>query len=195
MSPLGTTNWNGYSLLSIDPGLVCTGWAAYKLATIGPQLMSCGKVKSEDFQDNDEDLIVRLRPIIDCMRGVSSIYRPAVVLIEQPPQTIYGARMLKKDMIVARAQSVFKVFAVLGALIADLRQVSCVQHVATILPSQWEYSKKKRGGMDVKQWSLSYANSVIAGRDSALGLPHLHTKEDQNVADAISLGHIAATMR
>lgn len=192
MSPLGITNWNGFSLLSIDPGLVCTGWAVFALDRDGPSLTACNKIKSSDFQDSDEDLIVRLKPIIDCMRGVCNQYKPAVVLLEQPPQTIYNSKMLKKEMLIAKAQSVFKVFAVLGALIADLRQAASVQHVTTILPSQWEYSKKRRGGLPVKEWSLKYANQILAHNNPEI---LLHTKEDQNVADAISLGHIAATTK
>lgn len=192
MSPLGTTNWKGFSLLSIDPGLVCTGWAIFDLENKGPMLRTCGRVRSSDFTESDENLIVRLNPIVDSMRGVVNQYKPAVVLIEQPPQTIYKSQMLKKEMLIAKAQSVFKVFAVLGALVADLRQASSIQHVTAILPVQWEYSKKKRGGMDVKEWSMQYANNVIADCNLSLALK---TKEDQNVADAISLGHIAATAR
>src|SRR5262245_41479578 len=115
MSLLGTTNWNGYSLLSIDPGLTCTGWAVFSVEP-APKLKACGKVRSSDFKENDEDLLIRLAPIVDCMRGVANLHRVAVVAIEQPPQTIYKGKMLKRDMLIAKAQSVFKTFAVEAAL-------------------------------------------------------------------------------
>ena len=190
MSLLGTTNWRGYSLLSIDPGLTCTGWAVFRMNE-GVRLSACGKVRSEDFMETDESLPRRLAPILDAMCGVCNQHKPAVVVVEQPPQTIYKAKMLKKEMIIAKAQSVFKTFAVCAGLLAALRNLEKVQLVTTVLPVQWEYGKTKRGGLDVKAWSMKMANEIIDLSGNTVSW--LRTQEDQNVADAITMGFLVAT--
>ena len=172
-------------MLFVDPGIGVTGYAIYRHTALKGRdnrtLLSSGIVEP---LKGDKEILVRSQSIaqqLHFIAGNNSIHK---FYVEQPPQTVYGGVRLTKNAIIARAQSVFKTFAVTYNVIGLLgKSYRC----GVILPVQWEPSKKQRGGMAIKAWSLQNANSII----EKIGKPKvLATKKDENEADAISIGSV-----
>ncbi len=94
-------------------------------------------------------------------------------------------------MIIARAQSVFKTIGVTYSLYARLRQLMGIS-LYLVDPVTWqERSRKKREGLDIKDWSLQVANGIINHCTNPAIPGELHTEKDKNIADAISMGYLA----
>lgn len=92
-------------------------------------------------------------------------------------------------MLIARAQSVFKVIGVTYAIYVRFKELTGL-NIFLVNPATWqERSKKLRGDLDIKDWSLKLANSVIANNSDQV--PDLHTAADENIADAISMGYLS----
>ena len=92
-------------------------------------------------------------------------------------------------MLIARAQSVFKTIGVTYTLYTRLRRFTGV-NVYLIDPVKWqERSAKARGELDIKEWSLRLANTLLATASTLEA--NLHTKRDENIADAICMGYRA----
>lgn len=166
----------------IDPSMNTMGWAIYELSRVNFQvqsrLKSFGLVTPTDPDASAQD---RICCVVNQMLALYQQHKCRVAIIEKPPDTIYGANKMKPFMVVARAQSIFKVYAVALAIYSAFRAEQCQM----VLPSQWEPSKKERGGRDIKEWSLLNANLML----QRTGFQEkLKTKVDENIADAISLG-------
>jgi len=132
--------------------------------------------------NREKDINARASYIAGALRFISQQSTIDRVYVEQPPQTIYNARKSTKDRLIARAQSVFKTFAVAYMILGMLYTI----RTGTVLPVQWEPSKKKRCGMEIKAWSLNTANEII--KKIGMQPKRLHTKLDENEADAINIG-------
>ncbi len=175
-----------YTILCVDPGIVATGYAIYT-HTLRKGQPSRVLIKSGLIRPSNKEVDINARASyigesLQCIIREIQIDR---VYVEQPPLTIFYAKKLSKDGIIARAQSVFKTFAVAYMILGMLYTI----HTCTILPVQWEPSQKKRGVMKIKVWSLRNANKII----KAIGVQSkksLHTKLDENEADAINIGDV-----
>lgn len=169
--------------MAIDTGVSVCGLATivkYKSADRDRySIVRATKVKTSP-SDNLED---RFREIKEQVEIVLRMDEATELAVEVPPDTIYGYKRLKKEQIVARAQSLFRTFGLAYFLIGSLR--SQVDETHAVYPSQWEPSKKARNNIPIKQWSLARAN-ILLKENSQLGL--LSTSEEENIADAINLG-------
>jgi hypothetical protein len=127
------------------------------------------------------------------MAAVALEMQPRMVVIEHPPDTVYGQKLLSKDAIIGRMAKMFKVIAVCYALAEALHQHESMRMVKFIYPGQWqERSWKKRlkecGSKEMKKWSMSRANHVISYASILEHRTHLNTVKEQNTADAITIG-------
>lgn len=174
-----------YTILCVDPGIVATGYAIY-FHTLRKDQPSRVLVESGIIRpaNRERDINVRASYIAESLQCISQQVNIDRIYIEQPPQTIYNAKQLTKDMIVAKAQSVFKTFSVTYMILGMLHAM----RTYTVLPIQWQPSQKKRGVMKIKVWSLRHANEIIKG--IGVQSKSLHTKLDENEADAINIGNV-----
>lgn len=163
-------------IVSIDPSINNIGVAVF---VIDAKITS----KQVDFKLHDHrliesyessDLHVKCRFMSESVLSLISGFNGKVpyLIIEQPPLTIYNNKFLSKDGLIARAQSVFKLFAVYGSIVSRVSNVNIIP----VLPSQWQPSKKERAGVDIKDWSISKARKILS------------TVKSEHVADAINIG-------
>lgn len=177
--------WKGCSFLSIDPGINYTGLAVYKIDLQGNLRIN----KAVAISTPDCDDLERAGLIVEMVEAHIHTEKPAFLFLERPPNTIYYQGRLSPGAIIARAQSVFKVIGVTYAISARLRREVGLK-VIPIDPVKWqERSKAKRDGLDIKDWSLRLANSLLQQISDIS--PSLHSNRDENIADAISMGYLA----
>lgn len=176
------------TLMFIDPGINCTGYCfidtSIKKDKLNIKILGFGSI--EPIYDNVNG---RSYEIAESIVAKISRYQVDYVISEYPPDTIYGYGRMSKSGIVARAQSIFKLFGVCHAIhtiiASNLRTVGFF----TVLPNQWQDSKKKRGGLGTKEWSLKMANVILSKhykhyrRDQV----ELETKKHENIADAVTM--------
>ena len=181
------TTWNGCSFLSVDPGLYNTGYAVYGIPLSGRQLILShyGVISPPDSLDSVED---RISHIAAAILGLP--IKTAFVILEKPPDTIYNQDEGSKHksahyLAVARATSIFKLSGLYHHLYQCFRARR--QVIYPLLPTNWqERSKKQRKGLTVKEWSMQYANIILAQNSKAELAP---TDRNENIADAIAMGH------
>lgn len=184
---------NPSCFLFIDPSIRRTGVAVYhcKLGDDGQQLqyqvIDHGLVKPIQDYDNEE-LYKSVQAIADQVKAYVIRYKVKHVWIEQPAQTVHGSNGMNRMAIVARAQSVFKLFAAWGGLINMLMEANCEIH--PVLPLQWEPSKKARKGQPIKEWSLEHASLCLHRFAVSDRIQKLTTSDDENIADAINMGYV-----
>lgn len=173
-------------VLFLDPSINFTGWACYRLWRAEHQvhtvLHAYGVI--EPLGET-----VEARTVSMVARGIQTFLAApcTAAVIELPPDTIYGAKVMTKDMIIAKAESVFKTYGVAMALLCGIRTTG--KQATTIYPRQWELDhrpRKKLGFKDVKAWSMSVANDVLDR--SGFTRETLETRKEQNAADAITMG-------
>lgn len=179
--------WKGCSFLSLDPGINHTGFAHWRIDLQGNvRLSEFGAISS---MIPSEDDLERASVIVENVVAHISTYKPAFIFLERPPSTVYYQGRLSPGMIVARAQSVFKVIGVTYAIAIRVRSLTGMR-VFPVDPAKWqERSKKKRDGLSIKDWSLRLANTLITQCSDKV--PDLRTAKDENIADAVSMGYIA----
>ena len=175
-------------LLFIDSGSRVGGFCItdvwIKDRKLHKRIIHFGKIKL-DATSSLQDRVIDFSIIAG---GIFLEYNPDMIYIEHPPDTIYGFQRLSKAGIVARAQSVFKVIAVCHGVASHLRTMNTGRNseIEFIFPSQWQPSKKQRGGLDSKEWSLATANKLLS-KHYHKPFKELKTKEEENVADAIAM--------
>lgn len=175
--------WAGSCYLSIDPGINVTGFSRYDVSLTGiSKLVRYGAIIPPESENNYE----QINYIVDSVSGFDKDFKPGFILVEQPPSTVYGGKQLSKDMLIARAQSVFKTVAVAASILATLRHTSRALRVP-ILPVQWQENIKRHKGLTSKEWSLREANKILIA-DMQRPANTLHTKQDENIADSITMG-------
>jgi hypothetical protein len=181
-----TRMWNGCKFLSIDPGINHTGLATYKVEDGKPKLITWSAISPNAREECD---IERAGFIVDSTQATVNLTKPAFVFLERPPNTIYYQGKSSPGMLIARAQSVFKVIGVTYAIAIRLRNFTGLKTIL-VDPVKWqERSKAKRDGLNIKDWSLRLANSLITQLTTEVA--NLHTERDINIADAICMGYIA----
>ena len=187
MSMFKLTLWKGTSFLAIDPGINHTGFAHYKIGMQGElALRDYGAIS---LAKDDLDNLERAGIIVDSVMAHINEKRPAFMLLERPPNTIYYQGRLDMKNIIARAQNVFKVVGITYAISARVRTLTGFR-CFPIDPAKWqERSPKKRLGLSIKDWSIKLANSIITQTTS--NPANLGSERDENIADAISMGWIA----
>jgi len=172
----------GLNLLFVDPGIVYTGYAIWnhKYGTgFLRDIIDVGALESCITHDS---ILLRARSMAEQTIGICRQYSVDAVWVEQPPQTIYNQHM-PKNALIARAQSVFKTFAVTYNIFGML----CAEKIKhyDILPKQWQGKKAK--GETVKEKSIRLANDHL--EIFSKFRYRLKTKRDENTADAINIGH------
>jgi hypothetical protein len=179
--------WGGCFFAAIDPGINATGFAIYRNSLEGiAKLVQYGAAVPPA---NLEDQHQRTAYVVDKIQGVLNPVGPAFCYVEQPPSTLYGQKSLGKDALIARAQSVFKTVAVCFSILTYLRlNTKCIPY--PLFPSQWQLSKKQRQGLGTKEWSLGLGNAILE-KDMNRPSNTLHTKQDENIADAVVMGKLA----
>lgn len=139
--------------------------------------------------DNDEP-IKRADWLADQVSWQVEKNKPGFVFLEKPPDTIYHQGRMSPGQLIARAQNVFKVVGVTYSLYTRISSRFPQVSLFLIDPVKWqERSSKARQGLEIKEWSLKLANSLIVAYGNAEA--NLHTKRDENIADAIAMGHIS----
>lgn len=130
--------------------------------------------------DNTGSLQQRSSEILD---GIffSEINDCRIIIVEQPPQTIYNSARMQKNALIGKAQNVMKLFFITGYIIAGLKNSKNLKaKVYTVIPKQWQPGKKQRGGVeDVKKWSIQHASELT---------PFCKAKIPSDMADAICMG-------
>ena len=171
-------------IVCFDPGVKHTGYSVFRHGLSSGKfirtLSSFGKISpGESFSD---ELLARACYISSHAKSICDSVEASAVYVEQP-LVVYGGR-LSKQMILAKASSVFKTIAVAYHISASTQGRKVKSGV--IYPNQWEPSKKARAGQEIKAWSLDKANEVI--QEFYSKPHHLCTGPDENIADAINIG-------
>lgn len=174
------------SIFSVDPSIQNTGYAVLSCSD-SIQVSQLG-IFFSDPQLSDER---RIRGITDDVCHLAGQLINPVVILEKPPGTIYGQKILTKDAIVARAASLFQLFTLYGSLISGLE----LNHISYqfMLPIEWQ-RLVKRPKHDVKKLSLALANDRLHGQKvlcfgSERRNLRLKTKLQANMADAMNIGY------
>jgi len=169
----------------VDPGIDETGLCIYEHKRIGKNLYERKILHCKRILPISEKGSLQQRSL-EIMDNLSSnLLNCRIVIIEQPPQTIYNSRVSTKKMIIARAQNVFKLFFVVGFLICGLQTRTDLKcKVYSVIPKQWQPGKKQRNGLDIKKWSLNNAQKILMDQNFPLN----QCKVSSDVADAISIG-------
>lgn len=180
------------TIVSVDPGLQTAGVATFIyspascLAVRG--ITSFGAIVSDSV---GLPLDERIRLIVaDVQRRISQARasgNKVMFVIEQPPLTIYKMKIESVNRLIGRATDIMKLFALVYGLVTYCQQTGVYYQM--IQPSQWQLSKKARGGLPTKEWSIKAAMAHIKlAAPACLQDPHL---EDHNVCDAINIGYKA----
>lgn len=192
-------------ILAVDPSVVTTGVCVLR------HWMNLPTGENKEFPCTREILDHHLVKV-DCesifdsasrvathLGGFCQQYKPTILLMEQPPQTLYNQEKEEKkrgknycNILIGRAQSVFKTFAVAYLAMGKIMEAYPDTRCVPVLPVQWQLSSKSRGGQDSKEWSLGYANVLLStwGSKSLGEKAFLRTKEDANIADAICMANL-----
>lgn len=178
----------------IDPGIDGTGYSVWRhCLKTGRKLLSYGLLKAtaSEAASKNESIMERAFFTASSLIPIVQHFSVRFSFIEQPQQTVYGGNRQTRVQAVARAQSVFKTFAVAYCMFGRLIPVEPKITQSLVLPSDWQYTKKQRGGLDTKEWSLLMANGIIgkyadAGVTDACG--RCVTLDD--VSDAITMGMV-----
>lgn len=179
--------WNGCSFLALDPGINHTGYAQYRIDERGKLSLPAFGAISVNGKDMDD--LDRAGLMVDGVVAHISQRKPAFIFLERPPNTIYHQGKSSPKLLIARAQNVFKVVGVAYSIAVRLRTFTGL-NVIPVDPVKWqERSKAQRGGLDIKDWSIKLANSLIMQLSNET--PQLHSDRDENIADAVSMGYIA----
>ena len=175
-------------ILSIDPGIKHTGVASWEFKIRGMGREGINYAKNIRPRTKSEGIHDRARDIAQSVLSLTIKDDFDHIVIEQPPQTIYGVKTLKKEMLAARAQSVFKVFAAAYAIVGVLLSTKTVD---MCLPIDWE---KHRGKKKAKPWSVETANKLITSFNPTSSLI-VDGGVKQNIADAINIGFYFAVSK
>jgi hypothetical protein len=174
------------TILFVDPGIQCTGLAVVKTPGLNcPQrvLAAHRKWRSDETAGTQK----RIQSIWECALGFVRFHNVNQVVIEEPPETVYKQKGRGVDYGIGRATSLFKTYAITHSVLAAILAAEPRVKGYTILPVQWQPHYKRRDGLSTKEWSLRHANVVLQKQ----GIHELlHTSDDENIADAISMGWI-----
>lgn len=177
----------------MDPGIETTGICILRsgreeiLSTVNHRILHLGPIKPGRLKEREDadDILSRCLNISEKVEKYCLRHKVQYLFVEQPPQTIYGGYSMTKKLLITRAQSVFKTFAVAYAIIGRMSDSKI--ELRTILPVQWQLSKKQRRGLDTKKWSVELANRTL---DSLPPGDHPDSIRNHNVADALCMGII-----
>lgn len=159
----------------------------YNVNSRSYRLLRVGKIPTEaDLAINERGRIIRSR-LAEILNEIPPD-RPPMVVVEMPPQAIYGGHIMAKRVIVVRAMSMFRVFFCVG-MVVDYLQIAGIKH-RCIEPNQWQPSPKKRNKVDTKTWSMRAARFFVA-EILKLSLDKVPYLDDHNVCDAINIGREA----
>lgn len=171
----------------LDPSVNNCGFSVYKVCHFSSELgyksslLDFGVIKS----DYKEKTSMKIRQVLRMSSDIFSNHACSHIVIEVPPQTIYGIDTMTPDMIVARAQSVFKTVAVSHVLYHD--SVSRGRSAMMVLPVQWEPGKSERGGLAIKAYNVEEANRIIKKNNFSSRLTA--GGREENAADAVVMGY------
>jgi Holliday junction resolvasome RuvABC endonuclease subunit len=174
------------NLLSLDVAMVNTGYCIYSVAPKSNYLfkmMEYGTINTDDslFKDTDSKVRLMLSRLSDI------IYRKNIncIVIEEPPQTIYGGNFMNRNQIIGRSVSVMKVcsacYGIIGFCFSS--NIFC----KTVTPNNWQKANKFSKADSVKR-----ANGVLSYLK--FPSPKLTTKQNEHEADAINIGMHAIEM-
>lgn len=171
----------------LDPSVNNCGFAVYNVGyfecDLGyrSKLLDFGVIKSS----YKEATSVKIRQVLRMSNDIFSNHTCSHIVIEVPPQTIYGIDTMTPDMIVARAQSVFKTVAISHVLYHD--SISRGRSAMMVLPVQWEPGKSERGGLAIKEYNVQEANRIIKKNNFSSRLSS--GGREENAADAVVMGY------
>lgn len=175
--------------LFLDPSVNTTGWSLYKIDFDAAGDLATGKYWKErlvdygllrNFTDNT------LAAITSCGRQVIDLINKSKVdaVIVETPEIIYAGKMDMKKLLAKAASTLETAMAAAAMLVA----AQCSKKdTAMIRPREWQMGHARPKKVDSKVWSMTVANSILAQAGFAT---RLHTKNDENVADAIAMGSL-----
>jgi len=175
------------SFLFLDPSVNTTGWSMYQVEfdyeaeAKGKNFWKRTLVGYGLLQTPSElttlEAVLKMHSLFKSLRLVDA----AVVEI---PEIVYAGKSGQKE-ILAKAASVIETALAAGVFIAALREAKV--EIGTIKPREWQTGNGKPRKVNSKAWAITIANALI-GRTG--GRP-LHTKNDENISDAIVMGEFS----
>lgn len=180
--------YNPTNFMFVDPSINNTGYAVYRCSvdlvdkeTVHLKLLKYGLLRFPCEYERNND--VRIADFFHPLMALCDEFKVRRCYVEEPGETIYGAKKMTKDGIIARARSVALTMATCHGIIAHIKQK---HHCWTFLPADWQPPHQRRKKPS-KEWSLDHANLVLKQQ----GFPStLQTKADENIADAINFGYV-----
>lgn len=162
-------------ILSLDIALANSGWCIYEFNTVN------FRFRLRDFNtittDVGESKSTRVRLILRAVTELISEYKINCVIIEEPPDTIYGGGGV--NILKGRAAAIFGVvaacYSVVGFCYAN--GIFCRE----MYPTQWQAN----GDKNCKTWSIQEAKRILAYLKFA---KQIDRKKDNHAADAINIG-------
>lgn len=172
--------WHAKSLLVVDPSVNNCGYSIWNYGT--KTLIEYGLIEPGEKTD-----IQKIMHVAETVIGLARLHNTKRIVIEHVPDTIYNQGKLTRDLLIARAKSVFKTVAVTYTIVGLAKQLNLA--VVFVFPVEWQtYLKIRKKGHNIKLRSIEHAQKVMKlynVKQLDLSAP----KKRENIADAINLGY------
>lgn len=171
--------------LFLDPSANTTGFSIYSItesrSSLGYnyELNRFGLFESPTLFNLNE-AINRMYGHITCL--VKEVGNIQAIVVEIP-EVVYAGKA-SPQTILSRAASLMDTTSV-AAMFYSFGLFNKI-NVATVKPREWQTGKLRPRKVSSKVWSLTTANSILAGIGSNR---KLGTAKDENIADAIAMGY------
>ncbi len=172
------------TVIAIDSGTVKCGWAVATVNLLDKRWYPSrwGLVERESSVDPVTRCVSIAKEVV---AKVSPVTGRTLVVIEKPGGSVYKGKQNSENVNIGRMSKLQQVFMLVGCL-AMIGDSTPGLTYRVIEPSQWQLSKKKRGGLDTKTWSIWKANHLLF-EVLKLNVVNRRILQDNNVCDAINI--------
>lgn len=168
------------SLLAVDPSVNSCGYSVWNYGS--KSLIDYGLIEPGEKSD-----YYKVLHVAETIAGIAQDYKAKEILIENVPDTLYGQAKLTRDMLIAKAQSVFKTVSVIYTIVGLAQRLDTT--IVFVLPTEWQnFLKLRKKGFNIKRRSVEHAQKVMnlyTVKKMDLSTPI----KRENIADAINIGY------
>lgn len=168
------------SLLAVDPSVNSCGYSVWNYGR--KSLIDYGLIEPGEKSD-----LYKVLHVSETLIGIARLYSVKTIYIENIPDTLYNQKNLSRDMLIAKAQSVFKTVSVIYTIVGLAQQLNAT--IVFVLPTEWQnFLKLRKKGFNIKRRSVEHAQKVMnlyTVKKMDLSAP----LKRENIADAINIGY------